>query len=229
MWTWASTAPPGREMGEMGWAGVIVPEAHGGSEFGYRSLGLVLEETGRTLTNSPLLSTALIGASALTLGGTEAQKAAWLPRIAAAEAVIALALEETRPPRPGAHGADGGQARRAASRSTARRPSCSTGWRRTPSSSPPAPRARRATRRGSPSSSSPRTPPGVSRTRLETIDSRGAAEVTFTGVQVGADAVLGQVDGGFASWTGARPRPRRARRRRCWARRPRRSRPRSNT
>ena len=46
------------EMGEMGWAGVIIPEALGGSEFGYLGLGLILEETGRNLVASPLLSTA---------------------------------------------------------------------------------------------------------------------------------------------------------------------------
>ncbi|OYX92883.1 MAG: acyl-CoA dehydrogenase, partial [Caulobacter sp. 35-67-4] len=46
------------EMGQMGWAGVIVPEEHSGSAFGYLGLGLVLEETGRTLAASPLLSTA---------------------------------------------------------------------------------------------------------------------------------------------------------------------------
>ena len=39
-----------REMAEMGWTGVIIPEEYGGSDFGYLSLGLVLEETGRTLT-----------------------------------------------------------------------------------------------------------------------------------------------------------------------------------
>ncbi len=83
------------EMGQMGWAGVIVPEAFGGSEFGYLSLGLVLEETGRTLTASPLLSTALIGASALTLAGSEAQKAEWLPKIAEGTIVTALAVDES--------------------------------------------------------------------------------------------------------------------------------------
>ena len=82
------------EMGEMGWAGVIVPEAHGGSEFGYKSLGLVLEETGRTLTASPLVSTALIGAAALTISGTAAQKEVWLPKIAEGKTVLALAVDE---------------------------------------------------------------------------------------------------------------------------------------
>jgi alkylation response protein AidB-like acyl-CoA dehydrogenase len=86
--TWA-------EIGQMGWAGVIVPEEFGGSQFGYLSLGLVLEETGRTLTASPLISTALIGASALTLAGSDAQKAEWLPKIAEGAAVTALAVDET--------------------------------------------------------------------------------------------------------------------------------------
>ncbi|RYF91002.1 MAG: acyl-CoA dehydrogenase [Caulobacteraceae bacterium] len=82
------------EMGAMGWAGVIVPEEFGGSAFGYLSLGLILEETGRTLTASPLLSTALIGASALSLYGSDAQKAQWLPKIAEGVVVTALAVDE---------------------------------------------------------------------------------------------------------------------------------------
>ena len=82
------------EMAEMGWTGVIIPEEYGGSDFGYLSLGLVLEETGRTLTASPLLSTALAAASALILGGSTAQKEAWLPKIAAGETVGTLAIEE---------------------------------------------------------------------------------------------------------------------------------------
>ncbi len=69
------------EMAEMGWTGVIIPEQYGGSDFGYLSLGLILEETGRTLTASPILSTALAAASAIILGGTDAQKEAWLPKI----------------------------------------------------------------------------------------------------------------------------------------------------
>ena len=83
------------DMAQMGWAGVIISESHGGSDFGYRSLGLVLEETGRTLTASPLVSTALTAASALILGGSPAQQAAWLPKIAAGEIVASLAVDET--------------------------------------------------------------------------------------------------------------------------------------
>ena len=82
------------EMAEMGWTGVIIPEAYGGSEFGYLSLGLILEETGRTLTASPLLSSALAAASAIILGGSEAQKGEYLPAIASGELVATLAVDE---------------------------------------------------------------------------------------------------------------------------------------
>jgi alkylation response protein AidB-like acyl-CoA dehydrogenase len=82
------------EMAEMGWAGVIIPEEYGGSAFGYLSLGLILEETGRTLTASPLLASALGAASALILGGSDAQKAEYLPKIAAGELVATLAVDE---------------------------------------------------------------------------------------------------------------------------------------
>src|SRR5580700_5761779 len=82
------------EMAEMGWTGVIIPEAYGGSEFGYLSLGLILEETGRTLTASPLLSSALAAASAIILGGSDAQKSEYLPSIASGELVATLAVDE---------------------------------------------------------------------------------------------------------------------------------------
>src|SRR5882762_2709722 len=82
------------EMAEMGWAGVIIPEEYGGSNFGYLSLGLILEELGRTLTASPLLASGLAAASALILGGNEAQKSTWLPKIAEGTVVGALAVDE---------------------------------------------------------------------------------------------------------------------------------------
>ena len=53
------------EMAELGWAGVIIPEEFGGADFGFQGLGVVLEETGRTLLPSPLVSTIVLGSSAL--------------------------------------------------------------------------------------------------------------------------------------------------------------------
>ncbi len=81
------------EMAAMGWSGIIIPEAHGGSDFGWMSLGLVVEESARTLTASPLVSTA-IAASAIILGGSEAQKAKYLPGIADGSIVATLAVDE---------------------------------------------------------------------------------------------------------------------------------------
>ncbi|MFA6219052.1 MAG: acyl-CoA dehydrogenase family protein [Erythrobacter sp.] len=80
-------------MAQMGWAGIIVPEAHGGSDFGYMSAGLVFEELGKTLAASPLLATT-IAASAIVLGGSDEQRAKWLPRLASGETVATLAVDE---------------------------------------------------------------------------------------------------------------------------------------
>lgn len=81
------------EIAQMGWAGIVIPEAYGGSDFGWLSLGLVLEELGKTVTASPLAASAA-AASAIMLGGSDAQKQAWLPGIASGELVAALAIDE---------------------------------------------------------------------------------------------------------------------------------------
>ena len=89
-----------RQMAELGWASIILPEEYGGLDFGFTGLGVVMEETGRTLTASPLLASAVIGASAILLGGNTAQKQTLLPSIAAGEMTLALALEESHHHRP---------------------------------------------------------------------------------------------------------------------------------
>ena len=89
------------EMSEMGWPAILVPEAHGGLGYGHAGLGIVLEETGRTLTPSPLLGTALVGATALVRGGTERQQADILPGVAAGETLLALACDEQAQHEPG--------------------------------------------------------------------------------------------------------------------------------
>jgi len=98
---WAAGHDPAAwaAIGQMGWAGVVIPEAFGGAEFGYKSAGLVLEELGRTLTASPLHAT-LAATGALVLGGSPAQQARYLPRIAAGESVAALAVDEGPHHRP---------------------------------------------------------------------------------------------------------------------------------
>lgn len=83
-----------KKLAELGFFGVIIPDEPGGETFGLTGLGQILEAQGRTLAATPLLQTALIAASALQLGGSAAQKAEWLPKIAGGEATFALALDE---------------------------------------------------------------------------------------------------------------------------------------
>ncbi|MEM6345452.1 MAG: acyl-CoA dehydrogenase [Bacteroidota bacterium] len=83
------------EMAEMGWAALTILESYGGLGFGFTGLGQILEETGRTLTASPLVSTVLLGATAIEKGGNQMQKEAHLGAIASGERLVALAHEET--------------------------------------------------------------------------------------------------------------------------------------
>ena len=84
-----------QQMAELGWASIILPEQYGGLEFGFLGLGAVIEETGRTLTASPLIASAVVGASAVLLGGNDLQKESILPEVAAGTLTLALALEES--------------------------------------------------------------------------------------------------------------------------------------
>ena len=84
-----------QKLAELGFFGVIIPDAPGGEHFGMVGLGQILEAQGRTLAATPLLQTALIGASAIQLGGSDAQKSDLLPKISAGEVTFALALDES--------------------------------------------------------------------------------------------------------------------------------------
>ena len=83
-----------RAMSELGWAGILISEAHGGVDFGYQGVGQIMEEAGRTLAASPLLSTVLLSGPLLRVLGAPAVQDAVLPAIAAGERVLALALDE---------------------------------------------------------------------------------------------------------------------------------------
>ncbi len=85
-----------RGMKDMGWTGILIDEAHGGSDFGHVGMALVCEEMGRTLAASPFLSTAVMAATALKRGGSEEHKKKWLPAISDAKAIIAMAVDEGR-------------------------------------------------------------------------------------------------------------------------------------
>jgi len=83
-----------RQMVDMGWAAILVPEAYGGLEFGHVGMGQIVEQTGRTLTASPLFSTAIVGVSLINLAGSEEQKTELLGAIAGGELTTALSVDE---------------------------------------------------------------------------------------------------------------------------------------
>jgi alkylation response protein AidB-like acyl-CoA dehydrogenase len=85
---------------EMGFAGLLVPEDFGGSGLGCVEAGIVMEEIGRTLMPSPFLSTAVLAASALSRGGSAAQKSLHLPKISDGSLLAALAIDEGAKHRP---------------------------------------------------------------------------------------------------------------------------------
>src|SRR6202042_2020059 len=89
-----------RAFAEMGFSGLLVPEAFGGSGLGCVEAGVVMEEIGRNLMPSPFLSTAVLAASALSRGGSDAQKSHYLPKISAGELLAALAVDEGAKHRP---------------------------------------------------------------------------------------------------------------------------------
>jgi alkylation response protein AidB-like acyl-CoA dehydrogenase len=89
-----------KAFGEMGFAGVIIPEEHGGIGLGAVEAGVVAEALGRTLTPSPFMGSGVLSAKILTDGGSPDQQAAWLPGIAAGEAILSLALDEGAKHRP---------------------------------------------------------------------------------------------------------------------------------
>ncbi|MDD9942052.1 MAG: acyl-CoA dehydrogenase [Myxococcales bacterium] len=82
------------QMVELGWAGIAIPESYGGAGLGLLELGLVMEECGRTLAPTPLLSTVLLAGNAVLEAGSEAQKSALLPAVCEGNKVMALAFEE---------------------------------------------------------------------------------------------------------------------------------------
>ena len=84
-----------RAMVDLGWAAIPWSDEHGGLAFGYKGLGVVTEESGRTLTASPLFASVWVCGTLVNIGGSDSIKGDILPRIAAGEVKLALALEES--------------------------------------------------------------------------------------------------------------------------------------
>jgi alkylation response protein AidB-like acyl-CoA dehydrogenase len=80
--------------GELGLTAIHIPEAYGGQGFGYVELGIALEEMGRALLCAPYFASTVLAATAILNAGTEEQKRALLPAIAAGETIATLAFAE---------------------------------------------------------------------------------------------------------------------------------------
>ncbi|WP_338829505.1 acyl-CoA dehydrogenase family protein [Bradyrhizobium sp. 27S5] len=181
---------------EMGFSGLLVPDQFGGSGLGCVEAGIVMEEIGRTLMPSPFLATSVLATSALSRGGSEAQKAQHLPKITDGSLLVALAIDEGAKHRPL-------QTRLQATRSgngfrlsgdkafvvdghtadlliVAARSAGSAGEKNGLTLFLVDPKAK-----------------GLAIERTAMVDSHNAARIVFDKVEVNADSVLGEVDQGF--------------------------------
>jgi alkylation response protein AidB-like acyl-CoA dehydrogenase len=184
-----------KEIVDLGWTGILVPEEFGGSALGYLGLGVVLEEAGRTLSPSPLLSTALTGVSALLLGGNDAQKGDWLPKIVEGSCIAALAVDE------GPHHAPAKTALKAEKagagyKLSGKKMYVSEGHLANLLIVPARTSGKAGEAKGITLFLVPADAKGVKRTTLKTMDSRGAADIEFDGVEIAAAGVLGKADEG---------------------------------
>jgi alkylation response protein AidB-like acyl-CoA dehydrogenase len=81
-------------LAEMGFLGVVIPEEHGGLGLGYLELCVIAEEMGRALAPVPFSSSVFLATEFLLMAGTDAQKAAWLPKLASGAAIGTFAHAE---------------------------------------------------------------------------------------------------------------------------------------
>ena len=85
-------------LADMGFLGVVIPEAHGGLGLGYLELCVIAEELGRAIAPVPFSSSVFLATEFVLLAGSEAQKAAWLPKLATGKAIGTLAHAERAGP-----------------------------------------------------------------------------------------------------------------------------------
>ena len=190
------------EMSALGWPAMAVPEEYGGLGFGFTGLGIVLQETGRTLTPCPLLSSAMMAVAALLRGGTAAQKSALLPGIASGETIVTLAFDEQSQHRP---------AQLAASAERAADGFCLNGQKRfvldgvlsdqfivSARTDSNAPVGKASDREGVTLFVVPASTRGVTITPCQALDTHVLADITLDDVHLPAAALLGAENQGFA-------------------------------
>lgn len=184
------------QMAELGLAGVLVPEEHGGSGFGHVGAGLIAQELGRTLAASPFIATSMMAATALSKLGTDDQKAKHLPKIAGGETVFAIASDEARKHTPN-HVEMKAERSGNGFKLSGEKTFVAEGFA--------ADQLIVAAR----TAGADDNVEGITlflvdaskaeKERMKTIDNRGFARIKLDGVEVDGDAVLGQVDQGLGA------------------------------
>jgi alkylation response protein AidB-like acyl-CoA dehydrogenase len=186
-----------KQFAEMGFTGILVPEANGGMGMGHVEAGIVLEEIGRNLTPSPFLTTAVAAVEALKASGRLSEE--WLPKIASGDAIVALAIDEGAKHRPEA--------------TTLKAERSGNGFKLSGTKAfvlnghvadMMIVAARTAGAAGETDGLTLFAVPkdaGQTADPRRLVDSSLASQVTFDGVEVDADAVIGEVDGGWSVLT----------------------------
>ncbi len=189
------------EMAEMGWAGIIVEEEHGGSGFGYVGAGVLAEQMGRNLTASPFFSTSVLGATAIQQYGTEKQKAENLAAISSGETLYALAVDEGPRHNP---------SRVAFSAKPSGNGFTLSGTKTFVADGHVADKliisARTSGEPGDPNGITlflvNANAPEITREHTPMVDSRNAANLSVDGLEVTGDDILGELDGGYGALEG---------------------------
>lgn len=83
-----------QKVAEMGWTATVIPEEFGGLGLSYLELVVIAEELGRVVAPIPFSSSVYLATEALLLAGSQAQKEAWLPKLARGEVIGTLMLAE---------------------------------------------------------------------------------------------------------------------------------------
>ena len=188
-----------KQFAELGLTGILIPEAQGGAGLGMVEAGLVLEEVGRNLTPSPFLTTAVAAVRALE-GSAQAER--WFPGIIAGDTVAALAIDEGRRHDPSrvaleAKRSGNGFALSGTKQFVVHGASADVILvaARTAGTA--------GERDGLTLFAVEQGAAGLSVDNVALVDSSKAARLTFDGVSVDADAVVGEVDGGWSPWSRA--------------------------
>lgn len=82
------------ELAKANLLGAALPEAYGGSDYGFFELCVLLEEIGRSVAPVPAWATLVCGALPIARFGSDAQKQRWLPGVVAGDVILTAALQE---------------------------------------------------------------------------------------------------------------------------------------